>query len=66
MSAQIFSFNSCLEFSERGWPHESLRGMYHHMACKQCGKEYIGPKRATFCFICENDEKDVDKENDSA
>lgn len=58
--------NHCIAFSERDWPHESLRGMYHHMACKQCGKEYIGPKRATFCFICENDKKDVDKENDSA
>lgn len=61
MSTQTSNF--CIAFSERDWPCESLRGMYHHRACKQCGKEYIGPKRSVYCFICENNKKDIDKEN---
>lgn len=53
--------NHCIAFSERDWPSESLRGMYCHR-CINCGKEYIGPKREIFCFICENSKKDVDNE----
>lgn len=54
--------NSCIAFSERDWPSESLRGMYYHRSCIGCGKEYIGPKREFFCFICESRKKDVDNE----
>lgn len=63
MSTQ--TFNGCIAFSERDWPFESFRGMYHHRACKQCGKEFIGPKLATLCFICEKDKKGVDIKNSS-
>ncbi|QXL90344.1 hypothetical protein [Salmonella phage NINP13076] len=47
--------DQCIAFSERDWPFKSLRGLYHHKACKQCGKEYIGPKREHFCFICKKE-----------
>nr|DAF54369.1 MAG TPA: Putative toxin VapC6 domain, ZN ribbon domain [Myoviridae sp. ctnjE18] len=46
-----------IELSDRDWPHESLRGMYYHRSCIGCGKEYIGPKREIFCFICESSKK---------
>lgn len=49
--------NHCIAFSERDWPGESLLGMYYHSACTNCGKEYIGPKREIFCFICSNSKK---------
>lgn len=62
MSTQTSNSNHCIAFSERDWPGESLRGMYYHSACTNCGKEYIGPKREIFCFICGNSKKDVDNE----
>ena len=62
MSTQTSNSNHCIAFSERDWPTESLRGMYYHSACTNCGKEFIGPKREIFCFICGNSKKDVDNE----
>lgn len=62
MSTQTSNSNHCIAFSERDWPSESLRGMYYHSACTNCGKEYIGPKGEIFCFICSNSKKHVDNE----